>query len=101
MPPQLFDKLKAECGDEVLRKVTAVAGDVSAPSLGLHEEDRRRLCESVSVVFHCAASVRFDEPLQSAILLNVRGTKLLLDLAEDMHNLQVRPSPSPDNYLQR
>jgi nucleoside-diphosphate-sugar epimerase len=44
---------------------------------------------NVSVVFHAAATVRFDEPLRNAVLLNTRGTRELLALAKDMTNLKV------------
>lgn len=54
------------------------------------------VCEfdrNVSVVFHAAATVRFDEPLRNAVLLNTRGTRELLALAKDMTNLKVTLSP--------
>lgn len=55
------------------------------------------VCEfdrNVSVVFHAAATVRFDEPLRNAVLLNTRGTRELLALAKDMTNLKVTLSLS-------
>lgn len=77
-----------------LKKVCAISGDVSLPDLGLSMKDRQMLCHRVGIVFHCAATVRFDEPLKTAVLLNTRGTKLLLDLARHMEALQVHPKHS-------
>ncbi|KAL0281229.1 UNVERIFIED_CONTAM: hypothetical protein PYX00_002280 [Menopon gallinae] len=46
------------------------------------------LCESVSVVFHSAATVKFDEPLKFSVSLNVLGTKSLVQLCQKMENLE-------------
>ncbi|KAL3270865.1 hypothetical protein HHI36_021382 [Cryptolaemus montrouzieri] len=85
----LFDKLKAEYGADHVKKVVACKGDVAAEELAISKEDRAWLCEEVQIVFHCAATIRFDETLKKAVLLNVRGTKLMLDLAREMKNLMV------------
>jgi fatty acyl-CoA reductase len=34
--------------------------------------------ETVSIVFHAAATVRFDDPLKSAVLLNTRGRREIM-----------------------
>lgn len=50
---------------ETLRaKLIAVDGDITKPDLGMSREDRHKLIQSVSVVFHSAASVKFDDPLK-------------------------------------
>jgi fatty acyl-CoA reductase len=41
----------------------------------------------ISVVFHSAATVRFDEALSKAVSMNVRGTKEMLDLTKEMTQL--------------
>lgn len=51
--------------------------------------DRQTVIDEVSVVYHCAATVRFDEALKKAVLLNARGVKCMLDLAEQMKCLEV------------
>lgn len=43
----------------------------------------------MNVIFHVAASVRFDDPLKYAILLNTRGTREVSQLALDAKNLAV------------
>lgn len=74
---------------EVLKKVTAVAGDVQEVALGLSPEDRKTLTENVNMIYHAAASIRFDDPLKKAVFLNVRGTKFMLELAKQCTNLIV------------
>ncbi|KAL7291031.1 hypothetical protein TKK_0015169 [Trichogramma kaykai] len=86
----VFDLVKEMRGKDFIReKVTIVSGDVSLLGLGLSEEDRKTLCEKISIVFHGAATVRFDELLKRAVLLNTRGTKQMLDLAKEMKNLEL------------
>jgi fatty acyl-CoA reductase len=55
--------------------------------LSISEVDRAELIKEISVVFHSAATVRFDEALSKAVSMNVRGTKEMLDLAKDMKHL--------------
>jgi fatty acyl-CoA reductase len=87
---ELFEKVRKQRGLEVLRKsVTVIAGDVSEIGLGLSEEDRKMLCEKVQIVYHGAATVRFDESLKKAVLLNTRGTKQMLELAKEMKKLEL------------
>ncbi|KAJ9591141.1 hypothetical protein L9F63_002296, partial [Diploptera punctata] len=70
----VFDRIRSEC-PAVLNKIVSVHGDVSEADLGLSEQDRRRLTSEVNVVFHSAATVRFNESLKSAVTLNTLGTK--------------------------
>ena len=44
--------------------------------MGMSEEDRNLVLTKTNVVFHVAATVRFDEKLSKAITINVRGTKV-------------------------
>lgn len=84
----LFEKVKEERGLQELQKsVTVVAGDVALPGLGISPEDRKMLCETINIVYHGAATVRFDELLKRAVLLNTRGTKQMLELAKEMKRL--------------
>ncbi|XP_033179622.1 putative fatty acyl-CoA reductase CG5065 isoform X2 [Bombus vosnesenskii] len=86
----LFEKVKRQRGAEVLKKsVTVVSGDVSLPGLGISSEDRKMLCEKINIVYHAAATVRFDELLKKAVLLNTRGTKQMLELAKEMKHLKL------------
>ncbi|XP_046616980.1 putative fatty acyl-CoA reductase CG5065 isoform X1 [Neodiprion virginianus] len=68
-------------------RVHAIPGDVSLPELGISPEDRRLLQDTVSVVFHVAATVRFDEHLRLAVAMNFEGTKAVLQLCQGMAQL--------------
>ncbi len=45
-------------------KLVAINGDLSEPNLGISEQDRTLLADNVNIVFHSAATVRFDEPIK-------------------------------------
>lgn len=83
---KVFDRVKWEFPG-ALSKVFPVKGDVSQPGLGLSNEDRTMLIQRVNVVFHGAATVRFDEPLKVAVNLNTRGTERIVELCRSMTNL--------------
>ncbi|KAI4454750.1 male sterility protein 2-related [Holotrichia oblita] len=83
----VFNKVK-ETNPDVLSKVKFVEGDVSLPNLGMSEIDREKLAEKINIVFHSAATVRFDESIRNAIILNTLGTKRVLDFAKDLKNLK-------------
>ncbi|EFA05233.2 putative fatty acyl-CoA reductase CG5065 [Tribolium castaneum] len=85
----LFDLLKKQQGDEILKKVEAISADMEAPDLALAASDRKKLAEEVEMIYHCAATIRFDESLRKAVFLNTRGTKLMLDLAKECKKLIV------------
>lgn len=55
--------------------------------LGISEEHRTLLINHVNIVFHTAASVRFNDSLKYSVRMNVNGIKELLELANDMRNL--------------
>lgn len=52
-------------------------------------EDEQFLINNVSIIYHLAATVRFDEALGDAVLLNTRGTRELVNLAKKISNLEV------------
>ncbi|EFN69980.1 Fatty acyl-CoA reductase 1, partial [Camponotus floridanus] len=43
--------------------------------------------QRVNIVFHIAATVRFNEPLKIAVNINTRATDRMLDLCRHMTNL--------------
>nr|CAD7397786.1 unnamed protein product [Timema poppensis] len=85
---ELFDRLKQE-QPHALEKLVVVTGDAIKPGLGLLADDRRILEERVSIIFHVAASVRFDDSITYAVNMNVRGTQEVAKLALKMKNLVV------------
>lgn len=50
--------------DDWKRKIVPVEGDIAEENLGISDEDWKTLQEGVEVVFHSAATVRFDEDLK-------------------------------------
>lgn len=47
------------------------------------------LCRTVSIVFHSAATVKFDEKLKLSVTINMLGTKRLVELCHRMMSLDV------------
>jgi alcohol-forming fatty acyl-CoA reductase len=68
-------------------KLHVIQGDVGELNLGICDSDLDKL-KTCTVIFHAAASVRFDDPLKSAILLNTRGTREMCKLAQTMPHLK-------------
>lgn len=69
--------------DRERRRVTWLRGDLSQRDLGLRTEQRARLVRSVSEIYHCAASVRFDLSIEQARTANLVGTRSMLALANE------------------
>ena len=73
-----------------MKKIVPLTGDCAEIGLGLSATDRKILEETVSIVFHAAATVRFDDPLKSAVLMNTRGTREIMMVVRNMKKLKVR-----------
>ncbi|KAM9376491.1 fatty acyl-CoA reductase 1 isoform 2-T2 [Pholidichthys leucotaenia] len=85
---KLFERLQEEQPGFV-EKIVAVKSDLTQPELELSKEDESILAENVNIVFHCAATVRFNEPLKDAMQLNVLATQMMLALANRMKHLEI------------
>ncbi|XP_053622047.1 putative fatty acyl-CoA reductase CG5065 [Plodia interpunctella] len=84
-----FDRLRAQKPTIFSEKVFYVGGDVMEPALGISGEDRALLVNRVNIIFHVAASVRFDDPLPFAVKLNLGGTKQVVEFAKEVKDLLV------------
>jgi fatty acyl-CoA reductase len=73
----------------VMEKIMVVKGDVTLPELGLSSSDLQLLIENVSIVFHSAATIRFNEELKTALEMNVKGPMRLLEICRQMKRLEV------------
>lgn len=73
----------------MLEKIVVVSGDVSLEDFGLSTSDLKMLMDNVSVIFNLAATVRFDEDLKTALCMNVKGPRCLLEMCRKMKHLQV------------
>ncbi|XP_072948546.1 uncharacterized protein [Epargyreus clarus] len=76
----LYEKLRKE-RPNFMQKITLIEGDVGQLNLGISEEDRTKIINEVEFIFHGAATVKFDEALKTAVEINVRGTREILELA--------------------
>lgn len=85
---QLFEKLR-ESVPKFRHKIVTVAGDCSIAGLGLSLTDRQTLVSNISIIFHAAATIKFDESLKLAVDINVHGTKDVIELGKEMTNLKV------------
>uniref|UniRef100_A0A182M294 Fatty acyl-CoA reductase n=1 Tax=Anopheles culicifacies TaxID=139723 RepID=A0A182M294_9DIPT len=86
----LFETVKGMRGlDTLISQCTVIGGDVTEPELAITPEDRKLITENISIIYHCAATIRFDETLKKAVMLNTRGTKYMIDLAKQCKKLDM------------
>ncbi|CAG7719996.1 unnamed protein product [Allacma fusca] len=83
----IFDVVRS-ASPKSFSKVIPIPGDVTLPGLGIQDEDLELLRETVSIVVHSAATVKFDEDLKVAVNINARGTDRVLELASTMKFIQ-------------
>lgn len=83
----IFKNLK-EINPKAMDKIQAVHGDFMEPNSGISESDYEHLCKNVNFIIHCAASVRFDEPLKVAVRMNTISTRNMLDLAAKCEHMK-------------
>lgn len=83
----LFDILRIK-NPNFATKLVPVGGDVTELDLGLAEASKK-LLKNVSLIFHSAASVRFDDTLKYAVIMNTRGTRELMKFAESLSKIKV------------
>ncbi|XP_041471923.1 fatty acyl-CoA reductase 1-like [Lytechinus variegatus] len=84
----LFDKVR-EAQPGFQSKLIPIESDLMDSDLGLKEEDIRTLQQETELVFHMAATVRFDEKLSHSLHLNVQATRKILELSRGMKKLLV------------
>lgn len=95
-----FDNVR-QMSPQPLDKLVAIEGDLTlVPLAGISVENIRTLKEDVNFVFHCAANVRFLDPVEQAIRINLIGSRTILDLAETFGKLEafVHVSTAYSNY---
>lgn len=86
----LFDQVrhtKSPKGLSLEQRIVVVEGDVTEKNLGLSEENLANVIKEVSVIFHSAATVKFDEPLKQSIAINISGTRNLVQVCRKIHHL--------------
>ena len=84
----VFDPLRDELGNDEFerlcqKQVIGVAGDVGIDGLGL-DDAGRELIASSDIVIHSAAAVAFDNPLDTAVEVNLMGPVRLVEMLNEM-----------------
>ena len=79
---------KFRLSSKQLDRIQVIPGDISEPDLGIDEQNRSILKSKVQVIFHSAASVRFDDSLPQAVKMNVVATLEILKLAKECERLE-------------
>lgn len=75
---------------EMIDRIQVIPGDCAVEDLAISKEDRKLITDNVSLIYHCAATIRFDEKLKKAVELNTRGTLAMIKLALECKKLDVR-----------
>lgn len=86
----IFEQIKLlPNGNQLLAKIHVIDGDLNEPWLGMSSDhlDLLTTDQTLSFVFHSAATVKFDEPLKVAIRLNLIATRTIIELCRRIPNL--------------
>lgn len=84
---EVFNRIRSEC-PKVLEKLTVISGDMGSVGMGLNTHDERMLIDQVSVVFHVAATVKFNEDMKDAADLNTLGTVQMMEFCSRIKQLK-------------
>lgn len=80
---QLFEKHSAEA----LMKVKPIIGELTEPNFGIKDDILNDLHDTVNIVFHGAATIKFNSYLGTAIKINLIGTLRTIEFAKKVKNL--------------
>ncbi|KAG7201517.1 hypothetical protein KM043_004269 [Ampulex compressa] len=83
----LFELVRST-NPSIMEKLVPVQADIMTEGLGLGPMERQILINRVSLIFHVAANVRFDDKLKDAVFTNTRSTRDICILAGGMKNLK-------------
>lgn len=72
---------------ETLSKVVPVTGEIDAVNMGFDDETLKELRENVNVIFHVAATIKFNTHLRVAIRTNLTGTLRCIEFGKSLRNL--------------
>lgn len=84
---EVFNRVRTEC-PKVLSKLTVVSGDMGSVGLGLSSHDAQVLVDNVNLVFHVAATVKFNEDMKDAADLNTLGTVQMMEFCSRIKKLK-------------
>ena len=75
--------------ETILAKTDVIIGNCEELNVGISDEDRQFIIENITQIFHFAATIRFDETMKKAVLMNTRGTREMLKLARECKKLEL------------
>ncbi|XP_039267578.1 fatty acyl-CoA reductase 1-like [Styela clava] len=84
---ELFDKLR-EINPDFQTKLHAINCDLEKENLGISDESMQILIDEVQIFYHSAATLRFNEHLRLAFLLNTLAVKRLISICKKMKHLE-------------
>lgn len=86
----MFDGIRSmKNGQELLNKIVVIPGDIADSWLGISDANLDRLFNdpTLSIVFHSAATIKFDEPLKVSVRLNLIATRTVIEFCRKLPNL--------------
>jgi thioester reductase-like protein len=81
------DYAAGKAGD-ILDRVEVIEGDITENGLGIERELSTRLCEEINIIYHSAALCEFGVTWDKIKIINVDGTKNVLEFAKKCANLR-------------
>jgi len=67
--------------------INNILGDVGEENLGLSASDRELLVSNVNIVIHSAATLDFQAALRPTVMINLLGTRQVMELCKQIKNL--------------
>lgn len=80
---ELFNPLKFAKPD-FIKHVKLIPGDMDKENIGLSQEDEQFVIENTNIVVHAAGALSMDEHMKRAYNVNVRATKIMLEMFQKM-----------------
>ena len=74
---------------DVYKRIEVIEGNVTEDYFGLSKSEYECLTKTTKFIFHSAASVKFNLPLDQAYAINVKGTENLLKFASECHKNKI------------
>jgi long-chain acyl-CoA synthetase len=68
--------------NQVKDRITIVRGDITLKKLGMAKYQYAHLAKKITHIIHCAATTKFQLPLEKARLINYQGTKNVMRFAK-------------------
>jgi long-chain acyl-CoA synthetase len=69
--------------EKALKQIRVVEGDIINKDFGLQKTIYKELCESIHVIYHCAATIRFDLTVEKTKEINVNSTYNILEFSKE------------------